>query len=483
VRITSPRRGPDVHVGRSIALPSRGFMRMLFTLFCPHPFSGFAGGKSPRPPLLTRACPLGLSLAFFAALFLSGETAHAQMSPFPSVRYGLTAYSKDRLGLYFPTKDPEEQEITVGGVIVRPGVGLKESYSSNITLSENDKKNDFITDVAPALMLEIPYRRHTFDIEYVGVLTYYRDNPFFDADNHFIQARAQLLGLRDTLQINVRHLFGVFYTPTEDIPNVTDEDAQLFNRRRGLNYYQSTATVLYRKDLFSAHAEYTNEINVFHRDIDKRDDSDGHRALLFLGYNLRPKTRLLLGYTFEHLDGAQKGGLPSIDHNEHGLVYGFELQVLKKVEAQIRGTYNWLDYQDLGIELDYPGAWVNVSYRFLERCTLYFSFQRMTKPSYFYTGQREKGGFFYIETNGSASLEYQFRRNILLWSSLLYRNFRYPEQFRRLDDQYGGIVQLIYSLRPWLRLGAIQGYTINQSTLQGQDFEEMRTQLYVQSAF
>ncbi len=427
--------------------------------------------------------PLTYFVFVIGIILASVDAAQAQMAPLLSVRYGLTSYSKDLKGLYFAMKDPEEQEITIGGVVVRAGLGVKQTYSNNITLAEREEKKDFITDVAPALMFEVPYRRHTFSIEYLGVLTYYRDNSSFDTNNHFVQARAQLLGLRDTVQINVKHIFGLFSTPTEDIPNAKDEEAEVLNRRRRLNFYQSGLNVLYKKNLFSVYLDYSNEINSFHRDIDKRDDLDNHRTFAVFGYNVRPKTRLLIGHTFEYGDGPNKGSLPSIDHTEQGVIYGIELLAMRKIEAEVRGSYNWINYTDLGIKLSYPGAWANVTYRPFERCALYLSFQRMTKPSFFYTGERERGGFFYIETRGTASVEYKVRRNVLVWSSLLYRNFRYPKQFRRIDDQYGGIVQVIYSMRPWLRLSAVQGYTINHSTLVDQDFEEMRTQFQVQCAF
>ena len=109
-----------------------------------------------------------IRLLLFTVLFsiFVPSTLHAQWEYLKSYRYGYELSMEGRQGqFFFPSKDPEEQEVTLGPVVVRPGLGVSETYSNNITLQKTDKKEDFFTNLFPAVLFHLPFRQHNFEME------------------------------------------------------------------------------------------------------------------------------------------------------------------------------------------------------------------------------------------------------------------------------------------------------------------------------
>jgi len=65
-----------------------------------------------------------LFVLFLTLVFVT--PSYAQWGIYYSPRAAYSLYRGDRDGLFFPRKDPEEPELSLGPVANRPGLGLSE---------------------------------------------------------------------------------------------------------------------------------------------------------------------------------------------------------------------------------------------------------------------------------------------------------------------------------------------------------------------
>jgi hypothetical protein len=158
----------------------------------------------------------------------------------------------------------------------------------------------------------------------------------------------------------------------------------------------------------------------------------------------------------------------------------------------VLGSYNWDQFTDLSNSIQIWGARASVKYQPLQRLTFHATYERSSQPTMSFTGDRfnpltETFSVYYIQDVAAVSCEYHFRENLLAWMNLTYRRLDFPEDGRtglaRLDNIYGGTVQVIYKFRPWLRFSVAGGYSRDDSTEVYEGFENITSQIYAQCAF
>jgi len=433
---------------------------------------------------------------FLILLFLFPESSDAQWGRSNTSPFGYDFVDIRLQGrLFFPQKDPEEQEITLGPLVTRPGLGISNTYSDNITFWEESALEDFITRLFPALYFQLPYRSHRFEIEYLGDYSWHSSHSRYDAQNHQFAGRAEL-AFSKTFRVNIGSFFGILNTSTEDIPKPPTDPAdvpeweQQFNRRRGFHSYHNYIDSIFQKKRVGIQVRYFNSMSKFRSMSDKVDDSAIHNPSVRLSYNILPRTRLILKYGFAYLDGEGvlvQGRQTSTDSEEHRLYFGTDFTLLKKIRAEILGTYNWLEYKDEALGTSFWGIRSAIHYSPFKRLRFRLDFSRSSMPTFSFTGDRSAlGAVYYIELNNSFSMEYDFSDRLFFWINLLYRNFRYAGSAlpqKRIDDNYAGAIQVIYKIRYWLSVGLFGGHTWNNSTMDHESFKETRGQIYIQCAF
>ena len=451
-----------------------------------------------RPSTLPPAKPLLVVLLFFG-LFVA--PAHAQWGAYQTHRGAYTFHRGDRDGMFFPRKELFEPEFSLGPVVIRPGLGFSETYTSNLTLAPytiytrdqdgnirsrpGNVQEEFITQLFPALGVKLPYKRNTFEVEYLGALSWYSRATEYDADNHYLTARAQLNVLKDSW-IHIQSIYGMLFTPVEDVRT----DAEDLNRRRrfnALNNYVGFHSPWHKKFIFSF--QYNNAIHRFVRTEDVEGDYTRHQPGILLGYTVLPRTRLLLGYDFSYHTTRQQREEGSSDYQEHSLVYGVEYQMAQRFTMTLTGTYNWDEFKDAE-SLGVWGARVNARYTPLKRLSFWASYERTTRPTQSFTGERfdpddpDTVTLYYIEDVANLACEYEFRWNLLLWANATYKRFDFPDTrqtgLSRIDNTYVGTLQVIYKFRTWLRLGVAGGYSWNDSNAPNERYEGIMGQVYVQ---
>jgi len=444
------------------------------------PDPGFAGTGSAGGCLALAGFALWFVL-FSSCFFVT--PCHAQWGVYASSRDAYALYRGDRTGLFFPQKDPEEQELSLGPLVFRPGLAVSETYTSNLTFSSMDAQEDFVTRLFPALGLKLPYKRATFEAEYLGDLAWYSRQARFNADDHYLTARVQANLFRDSW-LFINSVTGLLYTPVEDVRTYIPE----LNQRRRFNYYNNYIAfhpASYRK--FGVSVRYGNYMTRFQKAADTEGDYTIHMPGVLLGYFIQRKTRLLLGYGFTGYTSKQ--AFPSSDYQEHSLIFGVEWSLAERLRMTAEGTYNWDRFTDISESLQVWGARVNARYTPLKRLAFEANYRRSARPTLSFTGERfdpltDTFSIYYIEDVADLSCEYHFRRNLLVWANVMYKRFDYPQAGgtgeSRLDNIYGGTLQVIYTFRPWLRLSLSGGYSRDDSNSPFESYENISGQFFVQ---
>lgn len=429
---------------------------------------------------------LWVSLLLFGLAFAT--PAGGQWFSVQGFRDVFTPLAYEKQGLYFPVKNPEDQEISLGPVVVRPGLGVMQSYSSNVTLTEDNPKEDYVTSLAAALLFELPYKRNTFEVDYLGDYSWFARNSRYDSLDHSFSARGRLYFWKDT-QLYLSHYTGLVSTAVEDIPNtdgLTPLQVLNFDRRRRFRHHRSMVQLHYglRRRL-RVTVEYENAVNIFEKSIDAGDNFISHKPSMLLGYRILRKTRLLAGYTYLAFNGEETDPTSSFDHREHSAVYGLEWNYSDKIRADLIGTYNWLDYFKAGLSSQYWGARVQVRYIPRSRTTFFLTLSRQTYPAFEFTGRR--AAIFYLENLVSLSFKYNVRHNLVTWLNFTYKGLRYERSpvtgIAQAEDILGVTGQVVYELRHWLFLGLLAGYGQDDSKVPGEGYRATRVKLYVQGAF
>ena len=447
-----------------------------------------------HPATFTKNARIFFLLLLFLAI--DPSVVKAQWGPNNSIKYLYVPYSDQEGSLFFPRKDPEEQEISLGPVVVRPGIGVSETYRTNLTLSEDNQKEDFFTSLFPALQFTLPYKRHRFGIEYLGDFVWYSKNPRFDTNNHYFFGFAQFSFFKD-LRLSVENFTGLLHTPVEDtVDQETLENQQdpafisQFKRRIPYHNYGSHVSIDKKfGNQFDFRVDYDSRIQRFQNTRDQNDNFISNAPGISAGYLLFRKTRFLLGYIFEDWAGDRSTPTSSVTHTQHQLVYGIEWHHHSDILLDAKGTYNWLEYPNPGFSSQYWGANLHFRYSRFRRIILDLLFSRTTYPTFFYTGEKleQPSSSYSFENQGSLSMAYKFRENFLAWINFSYRNVVYKNSLGterdRIDNLYGGTLQFIYELRPWLRMGLTGGYSKGESNFDGESFSDQVFQFYVQGAF
>ncbi|MCK4947478.1 MAG: outer membrane beta-barrel protein [Candidatus Aureabacteria bacterium] len=181
--------------------------------------------------------------------------------------------------------------INYNGVDIKFRGSASETYDDNITFVNDDKKNDFITNLT--LGLSAKYEGKTTTLELGGGIT----QQIFAANHNYNN-------LSENLTLNFQQEFSKYdrisinniFTHTYEPRSFEDE----FGRTSGrYGYYRNKFNFDYTRDItkqFSVTAKYANEIDYISREDMK--DSYLNRAGIEADYSLSSTTILFVSYDF-----------------------------------------------------------------------------------------------------------------------------------------------------------------------------------------
>ncbi len=344
--------------------------------------------------------------------------------------------------------------VRLGGFILYPDLGVRETYESNIFATEDDEEDDFITSIEPSWDLRSDWNNHALSLHLDARSLFYADHP----DENLTDYTAALDG-----RLDVRRNIEVFggggfrvrhedrsspddvggQEPTEyHNPFITIGGATLFNRLS-----VKAGAAFDRFNYQEVDAGGGGSISNAGRDRNQTQIS------LQTGYVFQPLREVFLRGTFDWRNYDDSGG---VDRDSTGfeIVVGadYDLTGITSIEAFV--GYREQDYTDSSLE-DISGvsAGANLIWNVTRLTTVTGGLARTIEESTL------TGASGYFATRFDLRVDHELRRNILLNARLGYGIDDY-RGIDRQDNYFTGGLGATYQMNRYFSLSG--GYTYRQ---------------------
>ena len=105
---------------------------------------------------------------------------------------------------------------------INPFFAISETFSDNITYTQNDKKSDSITTVTPGLRLQLPFQTHVAELEYYSVFARYGKYTEENINDHHAGGSVDFK-VGDRLELQLSDNYDRGHEPRSSTPTGTNE--------------------------------------------------------------------------------------------------------------------------------------------------------------------------------------------------------------------------------------------------------------------
>ena len=366
---------------------------------------------------------------------------------------------------------------------------VSEKYSDNIFYTDADEESDFITLIAPGILLATPgsedrtistskdipggitisrYEKPTVR-PFNAYLTYgpefeiYKDNSDQDTTNHRLEGALQY-NFRGGLSVGVLNQY--IDTYDAESTNLDDETEQ--------DKYRTNLTQFDLGYKFSEKFKVDLGYSYFWVDYDKDQSEDlnrvDHTGTGYAYFQVRPKLALFTGYEFARIDYDRGENPDSIEHRFFG---GLQWNITDKTRGRIRGGYGVKEFDDSDVDNASESLFeAQLVYRFTPKTSLRFTGYRKNEES-------DETEFDYILTyRASVAYLQRITAKITFGVDLSYENRNYEEDSnlisaseQREDDEYYLSPYLKYAFKDWFSMHLRYEYEKRDSNTADIDYE------------
>ncbi|WP_419662198.1 outer membrane beta-barrel protein [Desulfosarcina variabilis] len=345
-----------------------------------------------------------------------------------------------------------------------PEVILREVYSDNIYLVDDEKTDDYITSVLPNMGMQIAFTpRSRVELLYLGRFDIYNTADNFRQDHHYGHLNFQL----DTPKGSSVNL-GAWGEDSANQPDSTEDRSKDYSIHA--LYADVDLMVFSATELFGT---YQRSSRRFDDTIDRDDDFDRDFFAIGLVNSQSSLFPLLLEYRYETQENDQPA-TGSTDFVYQAAYTGFKWRQDQRLSGSLRVGYLWSEFNSASA---YDG-WVtdtDLKYALSD-------FTRITGTAY--RGVRESTRSardtldYYIYAGGKLSIAYSrldpFRFRI--YGRYENKDYRLTEASvdSREDDLYSAGVSAQYNIEDWLSISLGYLYRMNDSSVETQKYKENR---------
>jgi hypothetical protein len=345
-----------------------------------------------------------------------------------------------------------------------PEVILREVYSDNIYLVDDEETDDYVTSVLPNADMQIAFTpRSRVELLYLGRFDFYNSADNFRQDHHYGHLNFQL----DTPKGSSVNL-GAWGEDSANQPDSAEDRSRDYSVHA--LYADVDLMVFSATELFGT---YQRSSRRYDDTIDRDDDYDRDFFALGLVNSQSSLFPLLLEYRYETQANDQPA-TGSTDFVYQAAYTGFKWRQDQRLSGSLRVGYLWSEFNSASA---YDG-WVTDT----ELEYSLSAFTRITGTAY--RGVRESTRSaretldYYIYSGGRLQLAYSrwapFR--FRLYGRYENRDFRSTEAVadRREDDRYIAGATTQYNFKDWLSINIGYRYRVNDSTVEAQNYRENR---------
>jgi hypothetical protein len=360
--------------------------------------------------------------------------------------------------------------VRVGPVRLHPGVGVSETYTSNLYL-EPDEIYDWITTISPFLEATLPFRRHEFVLNYQTDIVRHAREEDQDYEEHFVSGLFTF-DFPGGLVVEAGHEWAA----------LTNVAVSEFDNNHDYKSNVSTLDMEYQfANRWSVGVGYGHEFERFDNDFDELDDRDVDDIALRLFYRIFPKTSVFLegGWQYERFPERD---LISTDSYEYRVWGGVRTTPAAKIVGSIGGGYSKRDWvgDDAGDNVDAFTISGDLFYDLTPRTRLSLRASRSIQSTTITTTDTPVFGSSYTETLVSVGVSQAFTPRFTTSASVTYGlsefsgegAFADPGLDDREDDRFQGELALRYRAWKYLGLGLSYRYSDNNSNFDPEDYTE-----------
>ena len=325
--------------------------------------------------------------------------------------------------------------IHYGQIQINPYFNLRQEYRTNIFLTAENEKNDFITFFTPGIMFYLPSPNGgETTLDYHADLLSYWDN---DENN----TQRQFLNFKGDWQIGKQYNFLLEYLfeSTDDpaTSELTAPEDRTRNRFNAALSWQGRRTGL-EGGFTSIRDDYKNLDELHHNHVENFFTVIG-------SYRIFPKTNGLIQYRYGVIQYEEK--TPNHDAAYHEVTAGVKGTFSPKVTGELRAGFQWRDYEDVSKE-DFDGA------------VIYASIIHQLNPRVQTTVFLEKGvqettfdiSNYYDYTRFGVNYKHIMGRKHLFKAGINYERDDFP-QTTRTDNIWDLNLGWDYNIQSWITTG------------------------------
>jgi hypothetical protein len=349
--------------------------------------------------------------------------------------------------------------ISIGKATLKAMISQTGQYDSNVFLTSEGEKHDYISITSPELLLNVPMgidERHLFQLMYRADAAAFSDNTSQNYLNQNAAANA-----------NMRLPWG-YWNIQEDFKDTVDRSATEFTTqvRRQENRAQTTVGVEINKLTYEL--GYSNFLKRFHdSDFEGLDyNEDVFSGTVF--YQLFPKTKALVEYDHGEVDYTEESATRDGSYDQ--FLAGLKGEITGKTVGIVKLGYQSREY-DLAGRKGYEGliAETGLITTFSERTELALRFLRNAVESTYGNNSYYNANLF------SAVLTQKLMDHFSLQASSVASRNLYPEEVdgeKRNDTILTEGLTLGYDIKDGARVSL--GYTYNQdiSNIDSSDYTD-----------
>lgn len=366
----------------------------------------------------------------------------------------------------------------VGGFTFKPSITVEEVYDSNIFATETSTKEDMITKVAPALVLESNWNNHVLKFNASGDVGAYSDNSRENYGDYTVGASGRLDVLKETYILGSASASRLH----EDRGS---PDART-NADSPTEYTQNDASLSFMRNLRRLSFNLTGDYSGLNYDngqtstgtviINNDRDRDQYKGTVRVGYEIIPDYQAFVRSSINKrsydLDVDQNG----FDRDSKGyeVVGGTAINLGGKTKGEVFAGYMSQDYDSVSLE-DASGAqfggdilWNATGLTSVKIGILRGIEETTTASSSSYTA-----------TTYSVGLQHEVAYNVLAGIDASYSTNEYESTTAtpREDELFGAGAELRYLLNRNASVVGRYDYTNRDSNVVNQDYDRSQVSL------
>lgn len=375
-----------------------------------------------------------------------------------------TAFSQDR--------DDRDRRVGVraGSFVFKPEVRVSESYESNYLHVDSNEQDTFITEIAPAMVIESDFSRHALRVTTYGAFGFYTN----DSDDNYIDYGARLDGVIDVTRDHRIVVRGGYSRDHEgrggdDVPTAAREPVKFDEFDANLAGDLNFGRFRFEPFVFGVDLDYQS-VPLNNGTISNQNDRDRveYGGGLEVGYSVRTGYEAFVRGEFKEIDYDAAVDDNGLDRDSSGfrVLGGMNVDLTRLIEASVGLGYENRDYDDPTLE-NFSGfsASGRLRWDITQRTSLFATVERNVEETTVDNASAR------VDFGGSVGVEHELLRTLGVYAGAGYfdRDF---EGITRNDDIFFGRIGAEWDVARFAALNFEYEYEHRDSNVANLDYDD-----------